>query len=629
MPRNASGVMVLPVGNPVIPGTLIDSSWANPTMADLANEITRSLPRDGAAGMTGPLMLARDGLLPKEAVTVDQINAALTGSNSYLPAGAIQYFAMMAIPAGWLEANGAAVSRTTYANLFATIGTTYGAGNGTTTFNLPDLRGTFIRGFDNGRSLDPGRVFGSTQAADNAPHTHAINDPGHAHGVTDPSHTHTLADPGHTHGQAAHTHGVTDPGHAHSVMGSAVHQQYDSGGGPVPLTSEPNATGASATGVSIQPAQPGISAAVTGAYNQPAGTGVGVSAAHSGISQATSGIEARPINTALVACIKAFGAMQTDGLGSMAFQNKDAVQIAAGTGVFSSLQSTKTPTEPNDVARLADIGGSLAEVFSSDPQVLLVDNTAPSAPVLRPQMNVPNGMAKLNSAGQIPPSLLPVSDLNYQGPWDASSGQTPSQAYPATTFQDGDQYQISVAGTLTVYGSSGAAAPTACTIGSSLVYVVGSPTFPSPGWYYNPPMSFSGASASQISNIPSGNVVATDVQAAINELDSGKVPRTSLTGSALLPAGTDAQRDIVPTVGAIRYSSTQLGWEGWNGTNWVSIGGGQMLGNALVKAISYNSQTIAENLTVAAGTNGFSAGPVTVSDGFAVTISDGANWSII
>ena len=67
-------------------------------------------------------------------------------------------------PAGWLICDGSAVSRTTYADLFASIGTTYGAGNNTTTFNLPDLRGEFIRGSDNGRGLDVGRAHGSVQS---------------------------------------------------------------------------------------------------------------------------------------------------------------------------------------------------------------------------------------------------------------------------------------------------------------------------------------------------------------------------------------------------------------------------------------------------------------------------------
>ncbi len=81
-------------------------------------------------------------------------------------AGAVQYFAKSTVPVGWLECDGTAVSRTTYANLFAAIGTTFGIGDGTTTFNLPDLRGEFIRGWDHGRGVDPtsGRTLGSYEA---------------------------------------------------------------------------------------------------------------------------------------------------------------------------------------------------------------------------------------------------------------------------------------------------------------------------------------------------------------------------------------------------------------------------------------------------------------------------------
>ncbi len=88
------------------------------------------------------------------------------------PAGKIECFAMAAAPAGWLKANGAAVSRSAYAALFAAIGTVYGAGDGSTTFNLPDLRGEFIRGWDDGAGRDPGRSFGSWQGESIQAHTH-------------------------------------------------------------------------------------------------------------------------------------------------------------------------------------------------------------------------------------------------------------------------------------------------------------------------------------------------------------------------------------------------------------------------------------------------------------------------
>jgi microcystin-dependent protein len=89
----------------------------------------------------------------------------LTGSSAGIrvPSGAVMCFAMNTAPSGWLECNGSAISRTTYAALFSSIGTTFGVGNGTTTFNIPDLRGYFVRGWANGGSVDSGRSFGSTQ----------------------------------------------------------------------------------------------------------------------------------------------------------------------------------------------------------------------------------------------------------------------------------------------------------------------------------------------------------------------------------------------------------------------------------------------------------------------------------
>ena len=87
-------------------------------------------------------------------------------------AGTLAYFGMSTAPTGWLKANGAAISRSTYADLFAAIGTTYGAGDGSSTFNIPDLRGEFPRGWDDGRGVDSGRGFGSSQADEFKSHTH-------------------------------------------------------------------------------------------------------------------------------------------------------------------------------------------------------------------------------------------------------------------------------------------------------------------------------------------------------------------------------------------------------------------------------------------------------------------------
>lgn len=90
------------------------------------------------------------------------------------PAGEMKFYDSASPPSGAriLVANGAAVSRSTYARLYAVIGTRYGAGDGATTFNLPDWRGMFVRGLDNGRGLDPGRTLGSYQDSQNLRHDH-------------------------------------------------------------------------------------------------------------------------------------------------------------------------------------------------------------------------------------------------------------------------------------------------------------------------------------------------------------------------------------------------------------------------------------------------------------------------
>ena len=118
---------------------------------------------------------------------VDGINTNTSGLESFVSlTGSILFMATPIVPNGWLKADGLAVSRATYSRLFTAIGTTYGSGDGSTTFNLPDLRGQFIRGFDDGRGVDSGRVLGSYQADQNKAHTHTGST------STTGAHTHTI-----------------------------------------------------------------------------------------------------------------------------------------------------------------------------------------------------------------------------------------------------------------------------------------------------------------------------------------------------------------------------------------------------------------------------------------------------
>lgn len=111
------------------------------------------------------------------------------GGGGVLIVGEIRLMAVVATPAGWLLADGAAVSRATYAALFAAIGTAFGAGDGSTTFALPDARGRALIGAGQGPGLT-NRVVGTKWGVE-AVVLSTAQMPAHAHGVSDPGHAHS------------------------------------------------------------------------------------------------------------------------------------------------------------------------------------------------------------------------------------------------------------------------------------------------------------------------------------------------------------------------------------------------------------------------------------------------------
>jgi microcystin-dependent protein len=124
-----------------------------------------------------------------------------------IPTGSIVPFPSASVPSGWAICDGAAYGRTSTAPnpqvaLYAVIGTTYGSGDGITTFNVPDLRGMFVRGLDSGRGIDPLRTLGSQQAESFKAHDHggvSGSESSHTHqvsgstGTESAAHTHLLA----------------------------------------------------------------------------------------------------------------------------------------------------------------------------------------------------------------------------------------------------------------------------------------------------------------------------------------------------------------------------------------------------------------------------------------------------
>jgi len=141
--------------------------------SNVASDITLTLPNsDGDAND----VLQSDG----------SGNLSFTALPQAVPTGSVHMMATTTAPAGYLKCDGSAISRTTYAALFTIIGTTWGAGNGSSTFNTPDLRGEFVRGWDDGKGTDSGRSFASSQSDQNEQHNHSASS-------TVGSHTHSYA----------------------------------------------------------------------------------------------------------------------------------------------------------------------------------------------------------------------------------------------------------------------------------------------------------------------------------------------------------------------------------------------------------------------------------------------------
>jgi microcystin-dependent protein len=209
--------------------------------------------------------------------------------------GRIGTFAMATPPPGWFRANGAAVSRTVYAALFAKIGTLYGAGDGVNTFNLPDPRGKFIRVLDDGRGIDSGRVLGSSQADETRAHNHAGSSAaagGHSHSAN------AGAAGGHGHSAWADAQG----NHAHTVNNSSAAGVFpgswtfaDFGGGVDQPANITNEAGNHSHNISVGAVGDHAHVITVGAVGDHAHA---ITVGYSG------GAETRPQNIAFLACIK-------------------------------------------------------------------------------------------------------------------------------------------------------------------------------------------------------------------------------------------------------------------------------------------------------------------------------------
>jgi len=236
MPRNGSGTYTLPEPS-FTPGSVISSTAMNSDMTDIALALTGSVSADGQTPITGQFKLAdgtaaipsysfvtntTDGIYHPssgqvafaiagtQTLTVQApsatVGGGLTGVSGAVlnPIGVLADFAGSAAPTGWFLCYGQTVSRTTYVELFTAIGTAWGAGDGSTTFGIPDLRGRATYGQDNMGGVAASRItnaisgiVGTTLGASGGDQSAQS----HTHGLTGNSggqnvdHTHTYTAP--------------------------------------------------------------------------------------------------------------------------------------------------------------------------------------------------------------------------------------------------------------------------------------------------------------------------------------------------------------------------------------------------------------------------------------------------
>lgn len=229
------------------------------------------------ATLLGWFIVAASGNTQTRTATQPNHAIPLSQFSSLMPSGEVSYFARPTAPPNYLKANGAAISRSAYPELFSAIGTQFGAGNGTTTFNVPDLRGEFIRCWDDGRGVDVNRNFGSAQAAAVVAHTHVAST-----SIGAISHSHSYS--GSTGGGGAHSHNLN------------IGTNDIATGNPPPITAPGQNSSSISGAISTAPDHTHAFSGTTNTVTQTPTASTTVQS--SGVS------DGRPRNVALLACIK-------------------------------------------------------------------------------------------------------------------------------------------------------------------------------------------------------------------------------------------------------------------------------------------------------------------------------------
>ncbi|WP_431511669.1 hypothetical protein [Variovorax sp. DAIF25] len=262
----------------------VPTAWSDKDANSILWSLMEVLKAGGLAGVQfDPDNPASYNLLVR---AIRNINQA---ASSDLP-GRVGIFLQPNPPTGWIRMNGALLTRVAYPELWAHVQAVgavteaewaagrqgwFSSGDLSTTFRIPLIGAEFVRALDDGRGVDIGRLIGSTQAGDNAPHNHPLTDPMHNHAVTDPQHAHS---------------GSTAPAGEHNHGGAKI----------PPRVSDVDATGTTPSLFSTDseatlPTEPDHQHGVT---VNAASTGISIQNRATGITLASQGTEARPRNVA-------------------------------------------------------------------------------------------------------------------------------------------------------------------------------------------------------------------------------------------------------------------------------------------------------------------------------------------
>lgn len=203
--QGGTGVQVSGTGTPTDPYIL----GAQPSVITVADSASVDLTLTGNGTVDAPYLLRAD-------------LAASPGGSGSAPTGSVIDFAGNTAPGGWVLCNGAAIARVEFSALFAVIGTTYGVGDGSSTFNVPDTRGRIVMGAGSGAGLSPRTLAAKGGSQDSTLPTHT-----HTMGTDTPDHAHASSI---TDGAGAHQHatylGDQAVGAVHTGSGSATVKEY-------------------------------------------------------------------------------------------------------------------------------------------------------------------------------------------------------------------------------------------------------------------------------------------------------------------------------------------------------------------------------------------------------------------